>query len=204
MKLLVNALRFINKVFNFFYRRPRKFLKPFFDYLYLSYYGVETKLGYVELLGLPIIHRQKNARIIIGAKTTLVSKSRYNAAGINHPVILAATRENAVLNIHGSFGASGSAIVAMESVEIELGAALGANSHVYDTDFHPIGWHKNDTILIEPVKIGKNVWVAANCLILKGVTIGDNCVIASGTIVTKSLESDSLYAGVPAKFIRKI
>ncbi len=42
------------------------------------------------------------------------------------------------------------------------------------------------------IKIGNNVWIGANCIILKGVTIGYNVVIAAGTIVMKNIESNKI------------
>ena len=44
----------------------------------------------------------------------------------------------------------------------------------------------------EDIKIGNNVWIGANCIILKGVTIGDNVVIAAGTIVKENIENNCL------------
>jgi len=38
-----------------------------------------------------------------------------------------------------------------------------------------------------PIKIGSNVWIGSNSIILKGVTIGDNVIISAGSIVTKSV-----------------
>ena len=40
-------------------------------------------------------------------------------------------------------------------------------------------------------------------MILKGVTIGDNVVVAAGSIVTKSVPSNCLVAGNPAKIIKQ-
>jgi acetyltransferase-like isoleucine patch superfamily enzyme len=50
-----------------------------------------------------------------------------------------------------------------------------------------------------PVKIGENVYVGANAVILKGVTIGDQCVIGAGAVVTRSLPPRSVAVGVPAR-----
>ena len=44
----------------------------------------------------------------------------------------------------------------------------------------------------DDIKIGNNVWIGANCIILKGVTIGDNVVIAAGTTVRKSIKSNTI------------
>lgn len=51
------------------------------------------------------------------------------------------------------------------------------------------------------VVIGNNVWLGENVTILKGVTIGDNVVIGIGSIVTKSIPSNSIAAGCPARVI---
>jgi len=55
-----------------------------------------------------------------------------------------------------------------------------------------------------PVTIGNNVYVGARVIILKGVTVGDNVVIGSGSVVTRNLESNAIYAGNPAKLIKKL
>ena len=55
------------------------------------------------------------------------------------------------------------------------------------------------------VIIGDNVWIGANTIILPGVTIPNNSVFASGSIVSKSFKDENfLYAGVPAKPIKKV
>jgi len=51
------------------------------------------------------------------------------------------------------------------------------------------------------VKIGNNVFIGQHVRILPGVTIGDNCIIGVGSIVTKVLPSNGVYAGNPARFI---
>lgn len=52
------------------------------------------------------------------------------------------------------------------------------------------------------VIIGNGVWIGANVLINPGVVIGDNVVIGANTVVTKDLKENSVYGGVPARFIK--
>lgn len=54
------------------------------------------------------------------------------------------------------------------------------------------------------MKIGNNVFVGAGSIILPNVVIGDNVVIGAGSIVSRSLEANAVYAGVPAKTICSI
>lgn len=51
------------------------------------------------------------------------------------------------------------------------------------------------------ITIGNNVWIGANAIILKGVTIKDGAVVAAGAVVTKSILSNEIWAGIPAKKI---
>ncbi len=55
-----------------------------------------------------------------------------------------------------------------------------------------------------PVKIGKNCWIGAGCVILPGVTIGDNTVIGAGSVVTKDIPAGVLALGVPCRVVREI
>ncbi|MBR6452357.1 MAG: CatB-related O-acetyltransferase [Lachnospiraceae bacterium] len=53
------------------------------------------------------------------------------------------------------------------------------------------------------VMIGNDVWIGNDVRIFPGVTIGDGAVVGTGAVVTKDLEPYGIYAGVPAKLIRK-
>ena len=55
-----------------------------------------------------------------------------------------------------------------------------------------------------PVRIGNNVWIGANSVILPGVTIGDNSVIGAGSIVTKDIPANVVAVGNPCRVLREI
>ena len=58
--------------------------------------------------------------------------------------------------------------------------------------------------LIKPIKVGSNVQIGNNTMILPGVTIGNNCIIGAGAIVTKDIPDNSVAAGVPARVIETL
>jgi len=51
-------------------------------------------------------------------------------------------------------------------------------------------------------KIGNDVWIGANSIVLDGVTIGDGAIIGAGAVVTKDVPPYAIVGGVPAKLIR--
>lgn len=54
--------------------------------------------------------------------------------------------------------------------------------------------------------IGRGVWIGPNVTILGPCNIDDHAVIGAGSVVlpNSNIETKSLYAGVPAKFVKKI
>ncbi len=51
------------------------------------------------------------------------------------------------------------------------------------------------------VVIGDNVFIGANCLIVKECKIGNNVVVAAGSVVTKDIPDNWVVGGIPAKKI---
>jgi acetyltransferase-like isoleucine patch superfamily enzyme len=142
----------------------------------------------------------------IGSGVKIVSLSRYNRAGINHPVQLA-VEPRATLSIGDRVGISGGAIYCSQMITIGDDVLLGANCRIYDTDFHPLA--AADRLAgkppqTAPVAIGNNVWLGANVTVLKGITIGAGTVVAAGSVVTRDLPANCLAAGSPARVVRHI
>ena len=53
------------------------------------------------------------------------------------------------------------------------------------------------------IKIGNNVFVGWNSIILPNVKIGDNCIIGAGCVVGKNIPDNSVVVGNPCKIIGK-
>ena len=79
---------------------------------------------------------------------------------------------------------------------ISIGDRCQIANHVvivdHDHDYRA-GWGHYQTA---PVNIGKDVWIGANVVILKGSVIGDGAVIAAGTVVRGQVKPRHLYLGI--------
>lgn len=54
------------------------------------------------------------------------------------------------------------------------------------------------------VNIGNNVYLGNGVTVLPGVSIGDNVIVGAKSLVTKDLNPNSVYVGIPAKYICSI
>lgn len=103
---------------------------------------------------------------------------------------------------------SNACIFAAKSIEIGKDTCIGGGVKIYDTDFHSINPYKrlngNIDVPTKPIKIGNRVFIGGHSIILKGVSIGDEAVIGAGSVITKSIPAGEVWAGNPAKFIKKV
>ena len=87
---------------------------------------------------------------------------------------------------------------------------LGKNVHI--TDGVKFVTHDGGVLLFRnkvpdlevtnPIVIGDNVYIGNNVIILPGVTIGDNVIVGAGAVISKSIPSNSVAVGVPARIIK--
>lgn len=113
------------------------------------------------------------------------------------------------VEIGNNVGISNSAIVSMSKIKLEDNVMIGGGCKIYDTDFHSIEFEQRmespDThIKSLPVTIKNGAFNGAHSIILKGVTIGEKSIVGAGSVVTKSIPDGEIWAGNPAKFIRRI
>ena len=83
-------------------------------------------------------------------------------------------------------------IVCQNNIEIGEGTEFGPSVYVYDHDHDFRSGLKNDKYKRASVSIGKNCWIGANTVILRGTTIGDNCVVGAGCVVKGNIPSNSI------------
>ena len=158
--------------------------------------------------GAPIVQKHRRSAMSFGPGLQLRSRTRSNPLGIGHPVILATLNPGAQLVVGDNFAMSGGSICVAEKVTIGNNVALGANSTVVDTDFHPLRWDLREQRpqdgKTKPVVLEDWVFVGMNCLILKGVTIGRGSVVGANSVVAHSVPPGVIAAGNPARVVREL
>lgn len=95
-------------------------------------------------------------------------------------------------------------ILDMAEVRIGDNCLIAPNVGVYTAGHHinPVDRHTSG--YAKPITIGHNVWIGGHCVIIGGIKIGNNSIIAAGSVVTKDIPENTIYAGNPAKKIRDI
>lgn len=192
--------------------------------LILDFDKVRSKIGVRYLLlvnrvdygknlisnGMPVISvRRTRGEFSIGDNFKMNNGKRYNQIGRQQPCFLIVF--DGILTIGNNVSMSGTAIFCAHKISIGNNVKIGGGNVIYDSDFHSLNYKdrlmkKEDRSLIKkcPVMIGNNVFIGAHSMILKGVTIGDNSIVGAGSVVSRSIPENQIWAGNPAVFIREI
>ncbi|KAJ1869844.1 hypothetical protein LPJ57_005455 [Coemansia sp. RSA 486] len=97
--------------------------------------------------------------------------------------------------------------VILDCARVDIGddVLFGPGVHIYTAE-HPTDPKKRLEGLesARPVKIGNNVWVGGNAVILPGVTIGNNVTVGAGSVVTKDVPDNVVVVGNPAKVVKQV
>lgn len=141
----------------------------------------------------------KNVRINSGPDRNFVGGNRRTSFWVG---------KNAELILEDGVALSNSTIMVRERVRIRNNCFIGGGCDIYDTDFHELNPQDRESrignIASAPVEIGPSAFIGAHTLILKGVTIGEGAVIGAGSVVTKNVPPLEIWAGRPARFLRKL
>lgn len=170
-----------------------------------------AKLGNnVKLVNKVYLHMGENTTISIGNNVVIYSGDNLNPLSSNTNCSIFVT-DNAELEIGDWSGMSGGCIWSTDRISIGSHVNIGANCIIMDGDIHNTDWAKRrlDRTTKEdikfnhgPIVIEDDVWLGANCIVLKNVTIGCRSIIGAGSVVTKSIPADCIAAGNPCKIIR--
>ncbi len=113
---------------------------------------------------------------------------------------------HAKLTIGHHSGMSGGTIWVTKNISIGNYVNIGGNCCIIDGDLHSIDWklrrndrHEDIPYKKEDIVIDDDVWIGANCIILKGVHIGARSVIGAGSVVVHDIPSDCIASGNPCR-----
>ena len=159
-------------------------------------------MGYIKLMIYKIVYNSKlkcdlcikmsrnaslrslsKGKIVLGKNCTLSSNARVSA--VNGAEVKIGTNSGIGYN---------DMIVGREKIIIGDNVMLGPGVCVYDHDhvYNTNSVMRDAGYKTEAVIIHNNVWIGANCIILKGCEIGENSVIAAGTVVKGKIPSNSI------------
>lgn len=98
----------------------------------------------------------------------------------------------------------GTSIRSAESIDIGDSTMIASDVVITDSDWHGIYDRTDYVATPKSVKIHKNVWIGERSIILKGTQIGENSIIGAGSVVHGDIPPNSVYAGNPAKEVKKL
>ena len=95
-------------------------------------------------------------------------------------------------------------IMAAERIEIGDACMIAHGAYISDADWHGIYDRAEPVGNTKPIALEDNVWIGDSAIICKGVTIGKNSIIGAGAVVTKDVPPNCIYAGNPARLVKKL
>ncbi|MFL6513851.1 MAG: acyltransferase [Chthoniobacterales bacterium] len=182
------------------YRAAQRSYAKVFTFLCRSSFG---KLGHASVL-VPPLRLWGEQRIEIGSGVF------FGADGWLQVVPSDAPRGNEpVISIGDHTSIVGTCtITAVEQVVVERSVLMAGNVYISD---HAHAHHSRTEPIkdqgvtnVAPVRICEGAWLGQNVVICPGVTVGKNSVIGANSVVRNNVPDFCVFAGAPAKFIRKI
>lgn len=176
----------------------------------MKFYGNQIVMKSGTIKGPVYIRLRKTGKLIIGNNFHCVSGCCYNPIARNIQASFC-TEENAVIEIGDNVGISSSSIWAFKRITIGNNVNIGADCIIIDSDAHSLNYEdRRDGTLDKqnrksrPIVIEDDVLIGTRSIILKGVTIGARSIIGAGSVVTCNVPSDEIWAGNPARFVKKL
>lgn len=179
-------------------------------YLYLYHFMV-LKVQHVTYTKMPDFKGKtwltNQGKCTLGKDVIFNSSLTSNPVGIFKPCTIF-VQKSGELQIGSKSGFSGVSIHCANKITIGQYVNCGGNVCIWDSDFHPLHYEDRrvddiSKINSAPISIGDDVFIGANAIILKGVNIGARAIIGAGSVVTKNIPADEIWAGNPIRFIKK-
>ncbi len=149
--------------------------------------------------GVPYFFRAPKSTISIVKNCAFRSDKTTNLIGLNHKCIIATRTEGAIIKMGTNCRMSGVSLGAWKEIRLGNNVLIGANTIIIDGDGH----NDRNNSHAKAIIIHDNVWIGANCTILKGIEIGKNSIIGANSVVTKNIPENVIAVGNPCLVIGK-
>lgn len=97
--------------------------------------------------------------------------------------------------------------MAPENITIEEGVIISTGCKIISHYLDPLKMTPEDRLAnrypVGDVLIKKNAFIGMGSMIIKPVTIGEDAIIGAGSVVNQDIPDHEIWAGNPARFIRK-
>jgi len=145
-------------------------------------------------------------KIIIGNNIYLRSKEKGYHAGMPFSTTLLVDAKDAMIAIGNNTRINGAYIHSQKEIVIGENCVIASGVNIIDSNGHKLysSNRTNGRDMPETIRIGNNVWIGLNSIILKGTEIGDNSVVGAGSVVKGSFPKDSLIVGNPAVVVKQL
>lgn len=168
-----------------------------------------------------IVNPATKGKINIGVQHASFSHKGTNTIIKNQGVIVfhggnIKVRAGSIIKVSGLFELYGrtilgesSKVVCQHKIVISEDAWFAHECQIFDTNFHYLKELDSELIkpITNPIFIGRGCWIGNRCSIMSGTVLSDYTIVASNSLTNKDyttiIESYSMIAGLPAKFIRK-
>ncbi len=142
---------------------------------------------------------QLGRRVSIGAWTEFVVQKKNKSSTIEGKLIVG---DRSWIGTQSNIRAVGGIINIGRYCMIAQNVSINASNHSMKPNalYMDLGWDEIRT----GVTVGDNVWIGAGSILLAGCSVGPNSVVAAGSVVTKAVPANEIWAGVPAKKLRVI
>ena len=204
MKLVIAAYKSFNKIIRTFVHLTDLIRTR------ITMYGNGVVVSSFRYNGVPYVMVARGAKgMSIGKNFAMNNGISHNPIGMPQPCTFFVDRGCSLI-IGNNVGISQTALIAHADITIGDNVKIGGGTCVYTSDFHSLNKDLRRTgedlknRKSAPITIENDAFIGARCIILKGVTIGENSIVGAGSVVTKSIPANEIWAGNPAKFIRKI
>ena len=98
----------------------------------------------------------------------------------------------------------GTSIRSAKKITIGESTMIASDVTITDSDWHGIYDRTDYVATPKEVIIEENVWIGEKSIILKGTKIGKNSIIGAGSVVSGEVPDNVVFAGNPAREIKKL